>query len=362
MEAGDNGPKIAVVMWVVTIVPLIFLALRVYCKWKLSKGIGWDDHVAIFSWVLFLVYTCLITAAVTKGVGKHLQYVKLDNLVTALKLTYIGEFVAIIACVLSKTSFAVTLLRIVTRQWQVMFLWFVIISMNLVMWLTAIFYFAQCKPTAALWDFSIQGKCWPAYVLTDIAIFAGAYSGLMDFLLALLPWTVIWKLQMRKREKVGVAIAMSLGIFASVTSFIKTSYLTNLGEQKDFTYYAGNILIWAAAETGATLVAASIPSLRILFIRIRSTRGGSGGQGYSDSYKLSENTKSTNSKRNPFSHGYRTSHSAAAERTKRDDQSDKSILGAAADDPQIKQTHEVTISYQKDPNDWEDTELGFQRR
>jgi hypothetical protein len=38
------------------------------------------------------------------------------------------------------------------------------------------------------------------------------YSGIMDFILALLPWKVIWKLQMKRKEKFGVALAMSMGI------------------------------------------------------------------------------------------------------------------------------------------------------
>ncbi len=38
------------------------------------------------------------------------------------------------------------------------------------------------------------------------------YSGIMDFVLALLPWKVIWKLQMKRKEKVGIALAMSMGV------------------------------------------------------------------------------------------------------------------------------------------------------
>ena len=34
----------------------------------------------------------------------------------------------------------------------------------------------------------------------------------MDFSLALLPWKILWKLQMRTTEKIGVCFAMSLGI------------------------------------------------------------------------------------------------------------------------------------------------------
>lgn len=34
----------------------------------------------------------------------------------------------------------------------------------------------------------------------------------MDILLALLPWRMIWKLQMKKKEKVAIALAMSMGV------------------------------------------------------------------------------------------------------------------------------------------------------
>lgn len=34
----------------------------------------------------------------------------------------------------------------------------------------------------------------------------------MDVVLALLPWSVIWGLQMRRKEKIGIALAMSMGV------------------------------------------------------------------------------------------------------------------------------------------------------
>jgi hypothetical protein len=34
----------------------------------------------------------------------------------------------------------------------------------------------------------------------------------MDISLALLPWSIIWNVQMRIPEKIGVCLAMSLGI------------------------------------------------------------------------------------------------------------------------------------------------------
>jgi hypothetical protein len=178
----------------------------------------------------------MITKSLLLGViGKHVDTIEDKTAIPrALKLVYIALVVVIIGCVLSKTSFALTLLRIVTKTWMKALLWFIIITMNAIMWLCAICYLIQCKPTAALWDIKLMATatCWPTIVFETIALTAGgistltsvlsflghtndsllAYSGCMDFILAVLPWAVLWKLQMRRREKFGIAIAMSMGV------------------------------------------------------------------------------------------------------------------------------------------------------
>ena len=39
-----------------------------------------------------------------------------------------------------------------------------------------------------------------------------AFSGVMDLCFALIPWKVVMGLQMKKQEKLGVVIAMSMGV------------------------------------------------------------------------------------------------------------------------------------------------------
>lgn len=38
------------------------------------------------------------------------------------------------------------------------------------------------------------------------------YSAAMDFALAFFPWRILWKTQMVRKEKIGVALAMSFGV------------------------------------------------------------------------------------------------------------------------------------------------------
>lgn len=40
---------------------------------------------------------------------------------------------------------------------------------------------------------------------------------------------------MNKMEKIGVALAMSLGIMAGITAVLKTAYLPGMGHWQDFT-------------------------------------------------------------------------------------------------------------------------------
>jgi len=129
-----------------------------------------------------------------------------------LKLLYVGRFFGIIAVSTSKTSFAFTLLRLIVKPWQRFLIIFIVVSLNIIMWLCAAFLFLQCSPVEKAWLLETPGTCWNNRITIGYSIFAGVYSALMDFILALLPWFLVWRLQMKRREKLGVALAMSLGV------------------------------------------------------------------------------------------------------------------------------------------------------
>ncbi|KAJ5712796.1 hypothetical protein N7493_009264 [Penicillium malachiteum] len=250
-----RAPVVQGVMWVMAIVPLIFVGMRLYVRIFLKHIFGWDDFIIIIATGFLIAYAAVCQAATNVGLGRHLTFVEEnpDNLISVALLCDIGEALAILACTLGKTSFAVTLLRIVVKRWMIIVLWFVIVTMNLVNVLTALFVFVQCKDPRHLWNPAIPSK---------------SYSGAQDFVLALLPWTIVWNLQMRRKEKLGVAFAMSLGVFAGAASIVKTTYLVALSAKADFTWELAPLLYWAAVEDGLAITAASIPALKPLLMRI----------------------------------------------------------------------------------------------
>jgi hypothetical protein len=170
----------------------------------------------------------LIISEVPLGFGKDITEVDPALIPTiALTGTIYGLF-AVLSAAWSKTSFALTLIRLVDG-WMNWFLWFLIVSMNIIMNLVIVFSFIKCTPAEKVWRSTVPGSCWNPHVATYYNIFAGgqslfphrlrhylstqsAFSGVVDLALCILAWMIIWKLSMRTREKIGVGIALTFGI------------------------------------------------------------------------------------------------------------------------------------------------------
>jgi hypothetical protein len=151
----------------------------------------------------------------------------MQNLQAIMLPTSIAGTFSITGAVWSKTSFGITLL-LITDGWIRKATWFCIISMNIAMFVSAILPWVACTPISKTWDLSAEGTCWDPSVVVHFDIFSASYSALMDFTLAFLPWRFLWKLQMKRKEKIGVGIALSMGIFAGVTAIVKTSHLPRM--------------------------------------------------------------------------------------------------------------------------------------
>jgi len=77
---------------------------------------------------------------------------------------------------------------------------------------SALFNWIHCTPVQKTWDFFVPGTCWDYSIVVNYNIFSASYSAAMDITLALIPWKLIMGLQMKKKEKFGAAVAMSMGV------------------------------------------------------------------------------------------------------------------------------------------------------
>lgn len=150
-------------------------------------------------------------SAITLGYGKHLPAIKLENILPIAELGQISITIAVFANGLSKISFGVTLLRLV-HGWTKAAVWFAIGSIIVVAIPSVLLPWLLCSPHQKAFDDRIPGTCLPKNILINLGIFAAAWTAAMDFVLALIPWALLWNLQMKTTEKIGVGIAMSLGL------------------------------------------------------------------------------------------------------------------------------------------------------
>lgn len=161
--------------------------------------------------ILLLIEAIITQMGQLLGFGKRTVDIDPNNVMTIALYTSIGASISCFASTFSKISFGVTLLRLTTgpARW---FVWFCVITLFLTMLPSAFITWIQCKPTAKAWNPNLEGTCWDSTITVNYGIFNAAWCAVADFALALLPWTLILGLQMRTREKIGVGIAMSMGI------------------------------------------------------------------------------------------------------------------------------------------------------
>ncbi|KAK1832541.1 hypothetical protein QBC39DRAFT_244672, partial [Podospora conica] len=264
----DRGTTILVVHWTLTSFATIFLALRIYSKKLVGRKLWWDDHILIAAWCLIVCASALTTCLVTEsGLGRHSWDLQIKDLARYIIIISVRATFTITITGWTKTSFGITLLRLTNGRTKA-FIWFCIISINVTTIISAIIPWAQCVPLSKTWDPHMTGGwCWAPRVGTKIWIGLGAWNSMMDFVLAALPWRILRDMQLKTKEKIGVGVALSMGVIAGATAIAKCVALPNLGAGD--AYNEVELFLWDITEGTITLMAACIPTLRVL---VRETR------------------------------------------------------------------------------------------
>jgi hypothetical protein len=215
---------------------LLLVSFTLPCLLGLSLATG-TNHPGGRAQVTVLTSTVLLTEGVKYGIGLHYHHMDPEKMPVGSLISYAAGFATILGAAWSKTSFAITLLRIASDPWSRWFLWFIIISVNVILGVSGLILWIQCWPVQKLWIYELEATCWPKHIVEHYQTFtsgtwvlllrprkhgrcedsssltaATVYSGILDIVLALLPWKMIWKVTINKREKIGALVAMSMGV------------------------------------------------------------------------------------------------------------------------------------------------------
>ncbi|KAF2149046.1 hypothetical protein K461DRAFT_56731 [Myriangium duriaei CBS 260.36] len=195
-------------------VATVFLALRLYVRTVMTKFFGYDDWVLIAAFITFCVLTTtqLAYGIIVRGEGLVNNF----NQASAW-LTWHTFFYAVDQAFL-KAALAAFYLRVLRKNsWQ----------RKVVIGATAIF-FAYTMILAFVFLFqcgnplNVESEdCLPSEPLLITSYLQAALNASMDWLLTLLPITVVFGTEMTQRTKISVCAIMLLGVAASVISIVR---------------------------------------------------------------------------------------------------------------------------------------------
>ncbi|KAF8860571.1 hypothetical protein BDZ45DRAFT_724503 [Acephala macrosclerotiorum] len=267
-----NGNQLVTVAAIFLTLTYIAVLLRCYVRIRITNAFQLDDWLMVISQVVFTFSCSCILRGVHYGIGRHNGALSIPNQIESLKYQAFATLSYIANMMFIKLSIAIFLLRIAIQR---PYIWILRISMVVVaIWSIAIFIYElfQCIPIAAQWDFTIKNaKCESGNSFAAAAYSISVMTIVTDWLYALLPIPMIWKVQMSLQAKTTVVFILSLGIFASIATLIRLKYIVDLTVVSDLLFTGTTAMVWTLVEPGVAITAASLVTIRPLLRSLNFT-------------------------------------------------------------------------------------------
>ncbi|KAK1982334.1 hypothetical protein LZ30DRAFT_781383 [Colletotrichum cereale] len=256
-------------LWSLFAAATIFLILRLWCKITRRHGLWYDDYILVVSWLILTANNSLIIYEFATGYVLEDSSKKWDDRMHML--INVSSCGTLIGQAWTKTAFGVTLIRM-SNQWQRWVLYFCIVTMNMYMFAKVIIQWGKvCGSKSYDGDYRLQ-ICLQKQTRDDIKEGGNVYNIIMDFVFASFPWLITRSLEMKRAEKVGLCITMSLGMIVAIVSAIRVSW-KDVGNDRDawYIYRNGMSQIWYSSEITGTIIVQCIPILRPILREIHTT-------------------------------------------------------------------------------------------
>ena len=196
----------------VSILACVTVVLRLATRIWIVRSVGWDDYTILFAAFGLIIGASLVIVQVHYGFGRHRADLSQWQYSEFQKFSY-GEWIQTFqTLMLTKVSICFFLLRIPVERYLLRPIQGAIIALivsNVILTLLWIF---QCNPIASSWNKQIPGHCFTYGQLQRIIISQALISIISDFMLALFPIVLLWKVQIAVRVKAGLCILMGVGL------------------------------------------------------------------------------------------------------------------------------------------------------
>ncbi|PNS14393.1 hypothetical protein CAC42_3679 [Sphaceloma murrayae] len=266
---ADIIPDIRPGMYVGVISLSIFLStlcvsLRFYVRSSMIRSFGRDDWILLAAYTVYTSHAILLIAYAIDIKLHGLE----QTLFRSLAILQFQGWIYAIDQVLIKAALAAFFLKVLPRtSWQRKV---IVVSFVLFAAYTTMFGFLnlfQCGDPLDLTN--PDPKCVSLKALSRLSYTSAVWNTLMDWLLTLMPITVITKAQMSRRTKLSVIFIMMLGAFASIISIVRIPFI-NLGLIGGYDTFpkVTPFIMLALWENCVGIMAVSLAALRPLIRKV----------------------------------------------------------------------------------------------
>ncbi|KAF0635209.1 hypothetical protein FPSE5266_12220 [Fusarium pseudograminearum] len=209
--AETRGPEVMAVIVTFFASSLISCILRFYVRIFMIKAFRGDDWLMAIAMMSYTMYTAFSIYGITQGSGRHMEDLDLEQIHKAMMcwwLGYIGYSLTMMMCKLSIGFFLLNVATSKLHKWVIYITMFCSTVSGLLFFFISIF---QCQPISYAWMKDQPGKCINLNVTIYLTIMYSITAVISDFIFALLPGLIIWKLQLKKRTKYSLIPLLAMG-------------------------------------------------------------------------------------------------------------------------------------------------------
>ncbi|CAG7989278.1 unnamed protein product [Penicillium nalgiovense] len=260
---------------VLTIVPIIGAVLatmtyllRLYGRRMKAVGLHLEDYLMGAGLIISYCVTAFVVDTAFNGVGLPIASLPKDERQRIQFGSWmIQKFWApSMACV--KISIVVFIKRIFSsiRAYTIVSNCLIgfIAAWALAALLTNIF---QCTPVQYYYDKDLKGHCMPGQVQFFQAM--GSIALVEDIIIFCLPIPVFWRLQVNRRQKIGLILVFSLGLLVCIFSLMRLIEFRKF-QLTDLAASSAKESIWTCLELDVAIICGCLPFLNPLVQGVRS--------------------------------------------------------------------------------------------
>ncbi|THV65669.1 hypothetical protein D6D29_10522, partial [Aureobasidium pullulans] len=264
IDPQTRGKATCITAIVCGVLSIFFVSLRLIARLRIKRGLGWDDFWILFGLIFGICfYINIILGTQLWGYKYHIW----DLPPRLYKGAAIIEITAVLFFLLSTSGIRMSLLSFYLHLvrdagsvgWKRTIHGFVVVTivLSLAFGLTAVF---RCTPVSAYWTYPMpeDAKCFDDSIITLVG---GVLVVVADLCTMLLPLPVVLSFNMPIRQRISVAVLLSLGIVVTIVSTTRTVYLwKSLIGTYDITWQSHPLLICGSVEIVLSIVSPISPT------------------------------------------------------------------------------------------------------